>query len=81
MRNMSAGVRAQLHALYAAGIGYEKTGRLHYRVEGGFSYWPSTDRWRSFDGRVSGYGVDHLIEAVRARARAIVPQGIRSPFS
>ena len=62
---MSTAVRAHLQALHAAGIGYEKTSQLHYRVEPGFSYWPSTDRWRSFDGRVSGYGVDQLIKAVR----------------
>ena len=67
---MSANILAHLQVLYAAGIGYEKAGgrhygAQHYRVEERFSYWPSTDRWRSFDGRVSGYGVQHLIEAVR----------------
>ena len=64
---MSTAVRAHLQALHAAGIGYEKTSQSHYRVERGFSYWPSTNRWRSFDGRVSGYGVNLLIEAVRKR--------------
>ena len=64
---MSAAVLARLQALCAADIGYEKTSRLHYRVEAGFSYWPTSDRWRARNGRVSGYGVADLIKAVRDR--------------
>ena len=41
---------------------------LRYSVGPGYSYWPSTDRWRSTSNRhVSGYGIRHLIEAVRER--------------
>ncbi len=67
---MSAAVLARLQALGEAGIGYRKTSDHHYRVEPGFSYWPSTDRWRAWDGRVSGYGIEPLIRAVRQRAHA-----------
>ncbi len=60
----------RLKALHDAGIRYKPHGRHRYSVGPGFSYWPSTDRWRSFRGAVSGYGLEPLINAVRERALA-----------
>ena len=60
--------RPGLVALRAAGICYVTQGRLRYNVGPGFSYWPSTDRWRSTgDQPVGGYGVEGLIQAIRER--------------
>ena len=59
--------QSHLETLNAAGIKYEKVSNLYYRVEPGFSYWPSTERWRSHDGQAHGYGTTNLIKAVRER--------------
>ena len=59
-------INSRLEALRAAGIKYEELGRQRYRVgQDGFTYWPTTNRWRSFRDGVGGYGVKDLIKAVR----------------
>jgi hypothetical protein len=46
-------IASRLEALHVAGITYDDIGRKRYRVGPGFSYWPSTDRWRSYGDRVA----------------------------
>ncbi|MDC7784826.1 hypothetical protein PQJ75_00975 [Rhodoplanes sp. TEM] len=36
----------------------------HYRVDERFDWWPSTGRWRSLDGKQTGFRVRSLIAAV-----------------
>ena len=61
-------IASRLDALHVAGIAYEDIGSQRYRVGPGFSYWPSTDRWRSYGDRVGGYGVKDLIKVVHGRS-------------
>ena len=58
-------IASRLDALQVAGIWSEDIGAKRYRVGPGFTYWPSTDRWRSYSDRVGGYGVEDLIKAVQ----------------
>ncbi len=59
-------INSRLEALRAAGIEYEEISPRRYRVgPHGFTYWPTTNRWRSFRDGVGGYGIKDLIKAVR----------------
>jgi hypothetical protein len=58
-------VSHRLNTLRAAGFSVQEHGPYRYRVGPGISYWPSTDRWRSFRGGEAGYGVQSLIRFVR----------------
>ncbi len=61
---------SKLEALEAAGIEYEQNSQLRCKVKPDFSFWPTTERWRSSDGQVSGYGVKQLIQAIRKRTNS-----------
>jgi len=56
----------RLDALRAAGMDVLERGQHRYSVGPGFSYWPSTDRWRSRHSDEAGYGVQSLIEFIRS---------------
>jgi len=56
----------RLDALRAAGMDVLERGQHRYSVGPGFSYWPSTDRWRSPHRDEAGYGVQSLIEFIRS---------------
>lgn len=56
-----------------AGIEYYQLSEEHYRIPMTnffFDWWPSTGKWRSKDGKQSGYNVRPLIKAVKARGQS-----------
>ena len=60
-------VSIRLDALRSAGISFQEHGPHRYKVGPGFSYWPSTDRWRSPRNGSSGYGVRSLIRLITSQ--------------
>ncbi len=61
-----AGIPDALAMLDRAQIPYRCLGGgEHYRVAAQFNWWPSTGRWRSMDGRRTGFKVGALIRAVK----------------
>ena len=56
-----------LRQLKEAGLSYRQVTPFLYRVEGAFSFWPTTERWRSLCGQSAGYGVSSLMQALRDR--------------
>jgi hypothetical protein len=57
-------INLRLDALRAAGISVQEHGQHRYKVGPGFSYWPSTDRWRSPSNDEGGDGVQSLIRLI-----------------
>ena len=59
----------RLEALRTAGVSFQEQGRDRYKVGPGFSYWPSTDRWRNTGSKQGGYGVQSLIVQASSSSR------------
>lgn len=57
-------VDACVRELSVRGFDVVRFSEHHYRVDGRFDYWPTTGRWRSLDGKLTGSMLRPLLRAL-----------------